>query len=193
MNLKWATVYGGELLGRCPFEAVGRKHRRFATPRKVKQVRLPFHQWDGHIGPWKEHFGKGHGQVYPLLGSKPKRSCNEVEVAKVLRQIRDHAFWFSAYNTANMPKIWRPWVRSMDELPAWLEELDSAIRVKITSPRGSMPDVVAWNDARPLRSALFVECKGPKEKFKESQEDWISAAFTKGLKVSQVAISVRSF
>jgi hypothetical protein len=81
----------------------------------------------------------------------------------------------------------------MDELPTWLEELDSAIRVKITSPRGGMPDVVAWNDEHPLRSALFVECKGPKERFKESQEDWISAAFARGLKVSRVAISVRPF
>jgi len=181
------------LLGQHPFEAVGRKSRRHTVPRKVEHVRLPYRQWDGRIGPWKEHFGKGHGQVYPLWGSKPKRSCNEVEVAKILRQIRDHAFWFSAYNTANMPKIWRPWVRSMDELPPWLEELDSVIRVKITSPRGGMPDVVAWNDNHPLHSALFVECKGPKEKFKESQEDWISAAFVKGLKASHVAVSVRPF
>jgi hypothetical protein len=181
------------LLGRHPFEAVGRKSRRFTGPRKVEHVQLPFRQWDGRIGPWKEHFGKGHGQIYPLLWSKPKRSCNEVEVAKILRQIRDHAFWFSAYNTANMPKIWRPWVRSMDELPPWLEELDSVIRVKITSRRGGMPDVVAWNDDHPLRSALFVECKGPKEKFKESQEDWISIAFAKGLEVSHVAVSVRPF
>jgi hypothetical protein len=193
MNFKWVTEHGGKLLGRHPFEAVGRKSRRLTSRRKVEHVQLPFRQWDGCIGPWNEHFGKGHGQIYPLLGSKPKRSCNEVEVAKILRQICDHAFWFSAYNTANMPKIWRPWVRSMDELPPWLKEFDSIIRVKITSQHGGMPDVVAWNDDHPLRSALFVECKGPKEKFKESQEDWISAAFVKGLEVSHVAISVRSF
>jgi hypothetical protein len=193
MNLKWAIEHGGDILGRHPFEAVGRKQRRLADPRKVEHVQLPFRQWDGHIGPWKEHFGKGRAQVYPLLGSKPKWSCNEVEVAKILQQIRDHAFWFSAFNTAKMPKIWRPWVRSMDELPIWLAELDSAIRVKTTSRYGGVPDVVAWNEDHPLRSALFVECKGPKEKFKESQEDWMSAAFAKGLKVTQIAVSVRPF
>jgi hypothetical protein len=82
MNLKWATEHGGELLGQHPFEAVGRKSKRLTASRKVKHVQLPFRQWDGRIGPWKEHFGKGHGQVYPLLGT------NRNEAAMKLRQQR---------------------------------------------------------------------------------------------------------
>jgi hypothetical protein len=192
-NLEWATAYGAELLGRRVFEASGRKSQPPTAPREVEHVQFPFRRWDGRIGPWKEHFGKGRGQVYPLLGEEPTPSCNEVELAKILRKVRDHAFWLSAFNTANMPKAWRAWVRSMNELPLWLEGLDSIIRDGIGSRRGGIPDVVAWNDDSPFGSALFLECKGPKEKFKESQEDWVGAAFMNGLMASQVAVSLRPF
>lgn len=190
MNLKWATERGAELLGRIPFEAVKRKHRRHAAPHKIERFQLPFRQWDGPIGA---DFGKGRGQVYSLDGRKPNRSCNEVEVAKILRRIRDHAFWFSAYPTVKMPETWRPWVLSTSELPHWLKNLDSAIRERINSPGGGMPDIVAWNDGHPSRSALFVECKAAKEGFGEAQEDWLWAALCKGIKVSQFAVSIRAF
>jgi hypothetical protein len=190
MNLKWATDHGAELLGRIPFEAARRKHRRHTQPRKIERFQLPFRRWDGPTGA---DFGKGRGQVYSLDGRKPNRSCNEVEVAKILRRIRDHAFWFSAYPTANMPEIWRPWGLSTSELPNWLERLDSAIRERINSRGGGMPDIVAWNDDHPSRSVLFVECKGSKEDFGEAQEDWLWAALCEGIKVSQFAVSVRAF
>jgi hypothetical protein len=97
MNLKWATEYGAELLGQKPFAAVKRKHRRHAIPRKVEHFQLPFRQWDGRIKrSMKEDLRKGRGQVYPLDGCKPIRSCNEIEVAKILRHFREHAFWVSA-------------------------------------------------------------------------------------------------
>lgn len=193
MNLKWAIEYGAQLLGQNPFAAVNRKHRRHAALQKVAHFQLPFRQWDGRIGPWKEHFGKGRGQVYSLDGRKPNRSCNEVEVAKILRRVRDHAFWFSAFDTTNMPKIWQPWVRSMDKLPQWLENLDSAIRERIDSPGGGMPDVIAWNDSHPSHTALFVECKGLQEGFREAQEDWLWAALREGIKIPQFSVSIRAF
>ena len=56
-----------------------------------------------------------------------------------------------------------------------------------------MPDVVAWNDQGSLRSALFVECKGPKEGFREAQEDWVCGAFESGVRVAQIAVSVWPF
>jgi hypothetical protein len=56
-----------------------------------------------------------------------------------------------------------------------------------------LPDVVAWNDNHPSRSALFVECKGVKEDFGEAQEDWLWAALREGIKVSQFAVSIRAF
>ena len=148
MNLKWATEYGAELLGQNPFAAVKRKHRRLAAPHKVEHFKLPFRQWDGRIGLRKEHFGKGRGQVYPLIGNKPLPSCHEVEVAKVLCRVRDQAFWVSAFNTSLMPPRWQPWVISMSELPPWLEKFDAKIRERIISRKGGIPDVVAWNDSR---------------------------------------------
>jgi hypothetical protein len=110
--------------------------------------------------------------VYSLDGAAPLRSCNEVEVAKRLRDAREHAYWFSGYNVARVPEIWRPWVRSLNaDAPGWLSQLNSAIRGVISSRRGGMPDVVAWNDLNPMKSALFVECKGPREAVLEAQED----------------------
>ena len=74
-----------------------------------------------------------------------------------------------------------------------LSSLDASIRQLIRSRKGGMPDVVAWNDLESLRSAIFVECKGPREKSLEAQEDWIWAACQAGLELSQVAVSLRPF
>src|SRR4051794_27388422 len=49
--------------------------------------------------------------------------------------------------------------------------------------RGGMPDVVAWSEQEPLRSAIFVECKGPREAVGEAQEDWIWAARHAGVEL----------
>jgi hypothetical protein len=130
---------------------------------EVEHLQFEFQRWDGPIGAWHEHFGKGRGQVRSLDGTEPLRSCNEIEVAKRLRTVRDHAFWFSGFGARHIPEIWRPWLRqsSQSALPDWLASLNVAIRAKITFPSGGMPDVVAWNDRQSLRSAIFVERKGP--------------------------------
>lgn len=157
----------GKSLGHRPFAATKRRHRRLEAPIEVEHIQLPFQRWNGHVGPWAEHFGKGRGQVHSLDGGKPCRSCNEVEVAKLLRRVRSRAVWISPYNFSKMPEIWRPWAMSMTELPPWLSQLDSSIRQSVSTRRGGMPDVVAWNDDEPKRTAIFVECKGPKERIGE--------------------------
>ena len=186
-------IVGAASLGSRPFAASKRKRPRFAPPREIAHLQFDFVRWDGPIGPWNEHFGKGRGQVKSLDGTEPPRSCNEIEVAKRLRTVRDHAFWFSGFGTKHVPEIWRPWLHARSELPAWLAELDETIRAKIASKAGGMPDVVAWNDRQSLRSALFVECKGPKESFTEAQEDWVWAALDSGVRLSQIAVSQRPF
>ncbi|PWU08553.1 MAG: hypothetical protein C5B50_29345 [Verrucomicrobia bacterium] len=92
-----------------------------------------------------------------------------------------------------MPEIWRPWVLSVAELPDWLRRLEKAIRAVIRCQNGGMPDVVAWDDGNSIHSALFVECKGPKEGFREAQEDWVWAALESGVRPDQIAVSVRPF
>ena len=166
-------------------------------PIKFRELRAP--ELEGYLTEiltrnQQEHFGKGRGQVYSLDGTEPLRSCNEVEVTKRLRTIRDRGYWFSEYNPSSVPLIWRPWVRSLrDQIPEWLRSLDMAVRQLVSSQRGGMPDVVAWNVAEPLRSAIFVECKGPREAFGEAQEDWLWAARQEGVELSQIAVSVRPF
>src|SRR5262249_39434081 len=103
-------------------------------------------------------------------------------------------FWFSEYNPASVPSIWRPWVRSLSgETPSWLAKLDMSVRKRASSRRGGMPDVVAWSEDEPLGSAIFVECKGPRESVGEAQEDWVWAARQAGVDLSQIAVSLRPF
>jgi hypothetical protein len=160
----------------------------------VQHIEFDFRRWDGPIGGWSEHFGKGRGQVYSLDGTEPLRSCNEVEVAKRLRRARDHAYWFSAYSPTRVPGIWQPWMRALGgDTPVWLVSLDTLIRERISSRQGGMPDVVAWSDTDPLQSAIFIECKGRTETFGGTQEDWVWAALRAGVRLSQLAVSVRPF
>jgi len=193
VGIDWALNHGVRSMGRFPFAALRRRKPRLGPPCKIDHLQFPFRQWDGPIGIWAEHFGKGRGQVYSLDRSEPLRSCNEVEVAKILRQVRRHAFWVCSFDTSRMPTIWRSWVLSMNELPPWLARIDTSVRLRISSRKGGMPDVVAWNDGNPVRSALFVECKGANEGFKEAQEDWLYIALGNGLKEEQFDVSVRPF
>ena len=178
----WIESVGARPIGERPFGGS-----------TVAGIEFPLRQWDGAIGGWSEHFGKAGKQVHSLDGEEPLRSCQEVEVAKRLREARDHAFWFSGYNAAKVPAIWRPWVRTLDLAPAWLRSLNTAIRQRISSPKGGMPDVVAWNDLDSLGSAVFIECKGRGESFKEAQEDWVWAALKAGIRPTQIAVAVLPF
>jgi VRR-NUC domain len=92
-----------------------------------------------------------------------------------------------------VPSDWRPWGRILDDAPDWLVSLNTSIRQQISSRTGGMPDVVAWNDHDPLRSAIFIECKGRGEPFRETQEDWVWAACRAGVGITQIAVSVRPF
>jgi hypothetical protein len=191
----WIAALGAQSLGERLFAARRpRTTRELGPPSAVEFIQFRFRRWDGPIGEWPEHFGKGGGQVYSLDGREPRRSCNEVEVARRLRTIRDQAFWFSEYNPRSVRSIWQPWVRSLKgETPTWLAVLDSTVRQHVSSTRGGMPDVVAWSEEEPLRSAIFVECKGPREAVSETQEDWIWAARHAGVDLSQIAVSLRPF
>lgn len=161
----WIKAIGARSLGKRPFVARRRRLPALAPAHQVEHVEFPFKRWDGAVGEWREHFGKGRGQVHSLDGKAPLRSCNEIEVAKALRSVRDCAFWVSGYSPGAIPKPWRQWVRTFGaESPSWLASLDREVRLRIHSKRGGMPDVVAWNEDDPLASAIFVECKGPRNR-----------------------------
>ena len=155
----WIEIVGATSLGLRPLAARERDHPRCGLAREVEHLQFELRRWDGRIGPWGEHFGKGRGQVKSLDDTEPLRSRNEVEVAKRLRTVRDHGFWFSGFSTKHVPDIWRPWVRecSQSTLPDWLARLDRELRAKIPSKAGGMPDVVAWNDRESLRSLRGVQ------------------------------------
>jgi hypothetical protein len=177
-----------------PFAAEKRRLPHLGPPPDVVHFDVPYRKWDGPPLPWADDFGKKGGQVYSRDGTEPQRSCNEVEVVKRLRRVRDHALWISSYSPGQIPAVWRAWTAAPNEAPEWLLKLDDEVRQMTGHATGGIPDVVAWNESDPLVSALLVECKGPKESFKEGQEDWVvAAAFAHGLGLHQLAVAVRQF
>lgn len=188
----WLEVLGSGTKEQSPFVATD-KHERDGPSPLVWHVELRYRQWDGPRLPWSEDFGKASGQVYSLDGKRPVRSCNEVEVAKLLRTVRPEAYWISGFAPSRIPDLWRPWVLGPAEAPSWLKEFDRRLRPRVAAPRGGMPDVMAWDPDRGLDSVLFAECKGPKEKIKEAQEDWVAAAIKEGIPESSFATVIRHF
>jgi hypothetical protein len=176
-----------------PFTAFQRKRERLGQPPRVWHVEVRYRQCDGPRLPWSEDFGKGSGQVYSLDGERPQRSCNEVEVAKLLRAVRPEAYWISGFAPSQIPDLWRPWVLGPTEAPTWLREFDWRLRPRIYAPKAGMPDVVAWDPEQGLESFLFVECKGPKGRIKDAQEDWVAAAIEEGVPASSFAVAIRVF
>jgi hypothetical protein len=175
------------------FEAKKRKRAAHASPPILPHIVVPLLQWDGEVGPWEDHFGKGRKQCYPLTGVEPMPSCIEVEVVKQLRRHCQHAFWVSCFNADKLPTRWRPYALALRELPPWLREIDRDIRTRIASASGGVPDAVGWNDESPKGSALFLECKAIGETIKESQQDWVTDAIAKHFSASQFAVALRPF
>jgi hypothetical protein len=174
--MDWIEAVGARSTGERPFGGS-----------MVAGIEFPLRRW-GPVSDANRYMRKRNSLVYPLDGREPKPSCQEVEVAKQLRIVRDEAFWFSEY--PGMEAIWRPWASRLRAAPDWLASLDKAIREQISSPRGGMPDVVAWSDFDPFGSAILVECKGRGESFKEAQEDWVRAALKSGIGPTQIAVAI---
>jgi hypothetical protein len=195
VTARWIGIVGATSLGFRPFAASKRHEPRLAPPPEIEHLEFEFQRWDGPIGPWHEHFRKGRGQVRSLNGTEPLRSCNEIEVAKRLRMVRDHAFWFSGFGTKHIPTIWRPWLRenSQSAMPDWLASLNEAIRAKTTSRAGGMPDVVAWNDRQSLRSAICTRRIWDPGKPLARPRRTGYGPHDSGVALSQIAVSLRPF
>ena len=176
-----------------PFAADKRVRPARRPPALVTHFEIPYRKWDGPKLAWAEDFGKGKGQVYARDPQENPRSCNEVEVVRLLRRVREHAVWISCYRPDQVPALGRPYAIAPEDAPGWLRALDAEIRAATGHRQGGIPDVVAWDDVEPLASALFVECKGATESFKEGQEDWVSAALERGLQSDQFAVAIRRF
>jgi len=176
-----------------PFAAKRRRRAALAPPPTLANVVLPLRQWDGYVGPWEDHFGKGRKQAYPLVGVEPKPSCAEVEVVKLLRRCCQHAFWVSCFNAEKLPDHWRPYALALYELPRWLREIDDDIRTRIASATGGIPDAAGWDDDSPTASARFLECKAIGESVRESQQDWVTDAIANHFSISQFAVALRPY
>lgn len=154
-------------------------------------VEISYKNWDKRIGNWSDHFGKGKSQVYSLDGKEPVRSCNEIEIVKLLRNAGFNSFWISTYNPKVIPGLWQPWVLSFKNMPIWLSEFDSRFRNKLSSKKGGIPDVIAWRPDSGLHSCIMIECKGKKEGLTTNQIRWLKLAFSNGFSPDQFGIAIR--
>src|SRR5687767_15186448 len=102
----WMAILSTERPEPVPFVSRNRKSPAVAPGPNLPQVTVSLRQWDGPVGPWKEHFGKYSKQAFPMIGSEPKPSCMEVEVVKLLRDAHDHAFWVSCFDADKLPARW---------------------------------------------------------------------------------------
>lgn len=183
--------------------------KAFVAPRRREPSRLDsvvvphgvllLRQWKGQPSQWADDYGKKRGQVYPLGGRAPEPSCIEIEVAKLMRKVRPMAFWVSCFNRTPPPR-WEPWVvLPRDNLPelGWLKALNAMVWRELGfggQPKmQGIPDVVAWDPEKPFETSLFVECKGEKDKPKETQEDWVSGAVAHGVPAESFAVAIRRF
>jgi hypothetical protein len=195
----------------------GRRIAREELPPKVRDalpaevdayVEIDYKQWDGPRGEWHDSMGKYGGRVDPLDGGEPVASCNEIEVAKLLRsRLGYEAFFFTTFpipdgSTPDQPD-WCPWTKNEKAAPDWLRKLDDEIRSLPWWPKkasgkpeaGGMPDVVAWdpNAAKPRETAVFVECKGLTEGMRKHQSPWVAAAIELGVPADRFALALRPF
>ena len=151
------------------------------APCLVTEIKLSgIRPWGGPEVSRRESFGKRRGQVHFVRDTTPEPSCHEVELAEAMRAVRDDAYWFSPGGFGGDPAP----LASVGTLDAreggpgpgscarLLADLNRSIRALIAAPHGGTPDVIAWDEVEPLSTAIFVECKGATEPFKQSQEDW---------------------
>jgi hypothetical protein len=191
----WLSALGIGPRERRPFrsrylEAMGRP----AKPPVIEHVEIAYERWHGEIlDPKRDWMGKGRGCVKPLDGAQPEPSCNEVEVAKLLRARLGYEAWFFT-TWPSIPEDWRPWVSHEAAMPEWLRRLDEKIRDHPYGPAsGGMPDVVGWDPGipDPVESAVFVECKKPGEPVGKNQEPWVARAIALGVPPEAFAVAVR--
>ncbi len=77
-NESWVSALGSGRRALATFVATKRDLERFTEPPRIWHVEIAYTRWDGVIGLWEEHFGKGRQQVYPPDAGEPYRSCNEM-------------------------------------------------------------------------------------------------------------------
>jgi hypothetical protein len=193
----WLSALGTGLRRGRPFRSRDLDaNRRPAEPPVIEHVEIAYEKWHGEIlDPKRDWMGKGRGCVKPLDGAKPEPSCNEVEVAKLLRQRLGYEAWFFT-TWPSIPEDWRSWVGPEAAMPEWLRRLDAKIRDDPYGPvSGGMPDVVGWDSDTPdpLKSAVFVECKKPGETVGKNQEPWVTRAIALGVPPGAFAVAVRIY
>jgi hypothetical protein len=167
---------------------------RATEPPMLEHVEIAYRGWDGPKGEHRDSMGKFGARVYPLDDGEPVPSCNEVEVAKLLRADLGYEAFF--LTTFSIPDHWHPWTIPEGDALTWLRTLDRKIREHPYGPTGSggIPDVVAWDPdaSAPLDTALFVKCKKPAQKVGKDQELWFAAAIALGVRPEACAVAVRT-
>jgi hypothetical protein len=128
--------------------------------------------FEGPIGPWREHFGKGKNQVRSPQGES---SCAEAEIVRLLRARGWNAAWLEDWASTSIPANWKWAVMEERELPSGIRLRHDRIRERsreVTGQRAGCWDVIAWKD----EVLWYLEAKGPGDGLNKNQVAWWIAA-----------------
>jgi hypothetical protein len=129
---------------------------------------LEFDLFEGPVGHWREHYGKGKGRVESPTG---EASCAEAELVRILREGDWHAGWLEDYQTASIPQEWQWALVNETDLPPNVSERHKRIREELLARfglRGGCWDVIAWKGD----ALWYLETKGPKDGLSRNQIAW---------------------
>jgi hypothetical protein len=149
-------------------ELLGLLRSAAAVPVSLHVITLELPAYTGAIGEWREHMGKGKGQVLSPAG---ERSCAEAEIVRLLRDGGWHAGWVQDYGRGVVPTEWRWALLDENALPADIARRHQRIRERM-GRRGGCWDVLAWKDD----AMWYLEAKGPGDGLHHNQFAWWVAA-----------------
>ncbi len=126
-----------------------------------------------------------YGWKPQIIGSDGSRSVGEVELVQRLRRAGMRSYWIDTFGSA--PAQWQTFIAKRDQFPARIARFLADLRGKGRGKLGGAPDVIAWN----LRNEepVFVEYKGPKDKIRPGQDEWLRSALAHGLPLESYAVA----
>ncbi|HET7553194.1 MAG TPA: VRR-NUC domain-containing protein [Gemmatimonadaceae bacterium] len=149
-------------------------------------LELRFDRWTPPTGQLPPSSSETYRKTL-VIGENGKWSVAEIELVKRMRAGGWSAGWVDTFGSA--PRAWSGWIVDPGELPTALRRSYNAITNDTgRTGEGGQPDVIAWRGDT-LRDCVLVEYKGPNDRVRPGQDDWLRAALRAGLSPNQFVVA----
>jgi hypothetical protein len=156
------------------------------SPAIAWYLEVKFERWSppaGSISPSKSETY----QKTVVVGDDGNWSVAEIELVKRMRAAGWSAGWVDTFGSA--PKPWHRWIVDPGELPTALRRSYNAItRDTGLSRGGGQPDIIAWK-GESLEDCVLIEYKGPSDRVRAGQDDWLLSALHAVLSPDQFTVA----